>query len=101
MIHGTMLALTLAASPGRWFGPDKLKHFFISAFVQSVAYSAVSATGAGRQSSLWGATSVTALYGVGKEIHDRRARGEFSSADLVWDAAGAGAMTLLLRRTHR
>jgi putative lipoprotein len=100
-MRSVIFAVAFAAAPDRWFGPDKLKHFFISAFVQSVAYSAVSATGAGRQSSLWGATSVTAVYGVAKEIHDRRSRGEFSGRDLVWDAAGAGAMTLLLRRANR
>jgi hypothetical protein len=33
---------------------------------------------------------------VGKEIIDRRAGGQVSVPDLVWDAAGAGAASLLL-----
>ena len=84
----------------RWFGPDKVKHFFMSGFTQSVGYSALRATGAGHRSSLFTASAVTAAVGLGKEWHDRRGTG-FSARDLVWDAAGAGTATLLLRRTAR
>lgn len=84
----------------RWFGGDKVKHFFLSAFTQSVAYSAVRATGTGHQSSLVAASATTAAVGIAKEWRDRGTTG-FSARDLVWDAAGAGAATLLLRRTQR
>jgi putative lipoprotein len=84
----------------RWIGADKIKHFALSFFVQSVAYSAARATGAGHGSSLGMASALTAAVGVGKEVHDRRTTG-FSARDLAWDAAGAGAATLLLRRTTR
>jgi uncharacterized protein YfiM (DUF2279 family) len=37
--------------------------------------------------------------GVGKEVVDRRVRGEFSLRDLTWDVAGAGSASVLLVRT--
>ena len=106
-----LLALVMVAFPAgaqaaparprdRWIGADKVKHFALSFFVQSVAYSAARATGAGHGSSLGLASALTAAVGVGKEVHDRRTTG-FSARDLAWDAAGAGAATLLLRRTTR
>lgn len=87
-------------SRDRWVGVDKVKHLALSFFVQSVGYSATRATGVGHGSSLAVASVVTAVTGVGKEWHDRRTSG-FSARDLAWDAAGAGAATLLLRRTVR
>jgi putative lipoprotein len=80
----------------RWFGPDKVKHFFVAAFVQSVSYSVVRGVGARHEASLAAATGATAAVSVGKEIADRRAGGQVSVPDLVWDAAGAGAASLLL-----
>lgn len=84
----------------RWLGPDKVKHFCMSFFVQSVGYSVTRATGAGPRSSMGVASALTAAVGLGKEWHDRHTT-DFSARDLVWDAAGAGAATLLLRRTAR
>ena len=84
----------------RWVGVDKVKHFAVAFFVQSVAYSTTRATGAPHGSSLGVASAMTAVVGVGKEWRDRRTTG-FSVRDLAWDAAGAGAATLLLRRTAR
>lgn len=96
-----LLALALQGSPAdRWFAPDKLKHFLLAAFVQSVGYSALRATSLGHHSSLVGASAGTALLSVGKELADRRGTG-FSTRDLVWDAAGAGASTILLDRIER
>jgi putative lipoprotein len=84
-----------------WFGPDKVKHFFMSAFIQSVAYSALRAARVEHGASLAGAAVATAGLGVGKELHDWRARGEFSARDLVWDAAGASAAAAVLGHTVR
>lgn len=95
-----------AARPGTarpadpWFAADKVKHAALAFFVQSVAHAGVRATGGGRGSSLAVASAVTAVVGVGKEWHDRRTTG-FSARDLAWDMVGAGAATLLLRRTAR
>jgi putative lipoprotein len=97
------LALVLALAPmgDAWFGADKVKHFFMSAFVQSVTYSTVRATGVDHHPSLVAASAVTAAVGVGKEVRDRKTQEHFSVRDLVWDAAGAGAATWLLDRTER
>ena len=97
-----LLALSLQGQPSDpWFSADKVKHFFMGAFVQSVAYSALRATRIDHRSSLIGATSATVVFSVGKEVADSRRTGLFSRRDLVWDAAGAGASTLLLVRTER
>lgn len=82
-----------------WFGVDKVKHFFMGAFVQSVSYSAVRAAGASHGSSLIAATVVTTGVSVGKELWDAHSGGTPSVRDLTWDAAGAGAATVLLDRT--
>ncbi len=98
------LLLVLSLSTGRpadaWWGPDKVKHFFVSAFVQSVSYSALRLTRLDHGPSLAGATLVTATVGVGREVHDRRTKGLFSVPDLAWDAAGAGAASVMLSRTR-
>ena len=97
-----LLALTLQGPPGdRWFSADKIKHFFMGAFIQSVTYSGLRATGIDHRSSLLGATAGNLAISVGKEMADARRTGLFSRRDLVWDAAGAGASTLLLTRTER
>lgn len=86
----------------RWFGPDKLKHFLLTAFTQSLAYSVTQVTTRGSRSSLLlSASFASAAVGIGKEMHDRRATGLFSVRDLAWDAAGAGAASLLLVQTRR
>ena len=106
MMRGFMLVVSLhssplASPPDSWFGQDKARHFFLSAFVQSVTYGSLRGTGASHGSALAGASLTTAAASVGKELRDRRVTGTFSTRDLVWDAAGAGSMTLLLRRTAR
>jgi uncharacterized protein YfiM (DUF2279 family) len=89
------------SSADSWVGRDKLQHFFLSAFVQSISYGTLRGTGVSHASALAGASLTTAVVGVGKELHDRRVKGEFSVRDLSWDAAGAASMTVLLRHTAR
>lgn len=101
-VSAVLLAATLStSSPDPWFGADKVKHFFLSAFIQSVTYGALRATKASHRSSMYGATAASTALGIGKEVHDRRAGQSFSLTDLAWDAAGAGGVTLLLERTRR
>jgi uncharacterized protein YfiM (DUF2279 family) len=103
-MRGIWLVFSLGpmVHPGdRWFADDKLKHFFTSAFVQSMSYGVIRRTGVEHGPALVGASAVTAAVGVAKEVHDFRARGEFSVRDLSWDAAGAGAATVLLVQTRR
>ena len=84
-----------------WFGVDKVKHFFMGAFVQSVGYSAVRASGASHNASLAAATGITAAVSVGKEVWDAHAGGTASLRDLTWDAAGAAAATAVLQHSVR
>lgn len=105
-MRGLLLVFTLGRGTPEhrgdaWFGPDKLQHFFTSAFVQSLGYGALRRAGAENGPAIAGASAVTAVVGVGKEVRDRRVRGEFSTRDLVWDAAGAGSASVLLVRTIR
>ena len=101
MIAQVALALSLTAPPDNWFGSDKLKHFFIAAFTQTVAYSAFQAARVHHDQAVVGAWAVTATVSVAKEVHDRRSYGLFSYRDLVWDAAGAGVATLVISKTVR
>jgi uncharacterized protein YfiM (DUF2279 family) len=101
MIAGLALVAQLAAPRDAWFGADKLKHFFVAAFTQSVAYSALQAAKVRHDRALAGAWVVTAAVSVAKEVHDSRTTGLFSVRDLVWDAAGAGVATILIDRSVR
>jgi len=86
--------------PDAWFGIDKIKHFFISAFIESVSYSALQAARVNHRSALGGAIAITLGFGVGREIHDKRTPGNiFSVRDLTWDAIGIAAGTVLLSHT--
>jgi putative lipoprotein len=85
-----------------WFGIDKIKHFFISAFVESITYSALQAANVKRRPALAGAIGVTAAVGVARELHDRKKPGNrFSYKDLTWDALGIGAGTVMLTNTTK
>ena len=101
MIAGLALIAQLAVPRDAWFGADKLKHFFVAAFTQTVAYSALQAGKVRHDRALAGAWAVTAAVSVAKEIHDSRTTGLFSVRDLVWDAAGAGLATVLIDRSVR
>lgn len=103
MVRTLVLVGLLRAGGGdSWFASDKLKHFFLSAFVQSVSYSVMQVTTHGSRSSLLlSASATSAVVGIGKEIHDSRVKGEFSVRDLSWDAAGIGAATLMLSKTRQ
>jgi putative lipoprotein len=92
----------VADIPDSWFAIDKIKHFFMSAFIESVSYSALQAAHANHRPALAGAIGITAAFGLGKEIHDyRNPNNHFSIKDLSWDAIGAGAGLVLLSHTIR
>jgi len=101
MIVPIALALQMVAPRDSWFGADKLKHFFVAAFTQSVTYSVLQLTKVEHGQAMVGAWAVTATVSVAKEFHDRRTTGLFSVRDLVWDAAGAGVATLMLQHAAR
>jgi uncharacterized protein YfiM (DUF2279 family) len=105
-MRGLALLMTLHFGDGpnnsdRWFAEDKAKHFLMSMFVQSGAFSAFRTTGMSRHDSLIGATIVTAGVGIGKELYDRKYGGDPSFRDLAADGAGIVAASLLLAQTPK
>jgi hypothetical protein len=78
-----------------------VKHFFMSAFIESMTFSGLQAAGASRNTAFAGAIGTTAAFGIGREIHDKKTKGLFSLGDLTWDAVGAGSAGLVLRKTQR
>jgi uncharacterized protein YfiM (DUF2279 family) len=89
-----------AVTRDSWFGIDKIKHFFISAFIESVSYSALQAARVNHRTALTGAIGVSAALGVARELHDKRTPGNrFSYKDLTWDALGITAGAVTLKRT--
>lgn len=84
-----------------WLAVDKLKHFFLSAFIESLSFSGLQAIGANRNTAFAGAITTAAGFAVGKEFYDKKTKRLFSYKDLTWDAAGAGTALVMLRSTQR
>ena len=83
------------------FGPDKVKHFLIAGFVESIAFAGLQASGANRNTARSAALAAVVGASIGRELHDRKTKGLFSIPDLVWDALGAGAALLILNKTQK
>ncbi len=94
-------ALSLHAPPRVTIAPDKVKHFFMSAFVQSLSYTTLRATGVDHDDALVTAAAATVALGVGKEVYDARAGRRFDAYDLAWDLAGVAAATAVLEQSRR
>ena len=84
-----------------WFGTDKIKHFFMSAFATSVSYSALQAAGADRKTAMAGAVAASIGLGITRELYNLRTTKMFSYKDLTWDAIGTGAAAAMLSRTKK
>ena len=82
------------------FGVDKVKHFFIAGFVETLTFAGLEAAGAKRSPARTAAIGTTVVVSFGREIHDRRTKGLFSVKDLVWDALGAGVALLVINKTR-
>ena len=85
----------------RIFGIDKVKHFFIAGFVETLTFGALQAAGTERAPARTGSIALTATLSFGREIHDGRTKGLFSVRDLLWDALGATAGLLIINKTVR
>jgi uncharacterized protein YfiM (DUF2279 family) len=96
-----LLLFSLTKSPDNAIGVDKLKHFFMSAFIQTASYSSLRAVGAGHRESMAGAIGTTAVFGVAREVYDGRVKGRFSYKDLAWDAAGIAAGAVICNNTEK
>jgi len=81
-----------------WFGRDKVKHFVVSAAIQSVGHSVLRANGFEYREAAWTAGATTLTIGVGKELWDRHRGRVFSWRDLAADGAGGGAAAVVLRQ---
>lgn len=95
------LALLFPLAMDGWFGADKMKHFFMSAFIQSLAYSSARAVGASHDGAFVSATAATVGFGLGREIYDGKVKRAFSYKDLVWDGAGLAAGMALVHNARR
>jgi uncharacterized protein YfiM (DUF2279 family) len=94
-------ALSLHAPPRPQIGPDKVKHFFLSAFVQSASYSALRIGGVDHDAALVSASAATIAVGIGKEVSDTRSGGRFDIGDLAWGLAGGAAAAAVLEQSRR
>jgi uncharacterized protein YfiM (DUF2279 family) len=105
VLAGLALAFPLEAQSPRpadpLFGVDKVKHFFIAGFVESMTFAGMQSLGASRSTSRITAIKATSIVSIGREIHDKKKKGLFSVRDLAWDAIGAGAALVVLNKTQR
>jgi len=90
------VALLLCLTTPPFFGGDKVKHFLMSFFVQSVGYSVSRTAGVERSTSQGIAAAGVVSIGVLKELHDRSVGKPFSFGDLFWDGAGGVAAASLM-----
>jgi uncharacterized protein YfiM (DUF2279 family) len=95
-----VLVLRFPLLSDSWFGPDKIKHFFLTAFAQSFLYASARAAGVERDDALRASITAAAAGGIAREIYDARVKGRFSVPDLAFDAAGVWAATAMLRETR-
>lgn len=90
-----------AVAGDSWFGIDKLKHFFLSAFATSVSFSALQAAGASKNTAMAGAIGASAALGISRELYNLRTTKAFSVKDLTWDAIGTGTAAAVLSQTRK
>jgi uncharacterized protein YfiM (DUF2279 family) len=91
----------VAGPPDSFVGPDKVKHFMMSAFLESMGFAALQALKVDRSASIGAATAATLGIGFARELHDRKATGLFSLGDLTWDGLGVASALLLISHTQR
>ena len=52
----------------KWFSSDKVKHFFMAAFVQSGSFGGLRLVGVERSGSLVGASVVSSGFSIGRDV---------------------------------
>ncbi|HEX6911376.1 MAG TPA: hypothetical protein VF142_13310 [Longimicrobium sp.] len=89
------------APPERFFGEDKLKHFFTSFVVTSLAATGARAAGLDADASTWVGVGAGTTVGVLKEVSDLNREGATASLyDIVWDLGGVGAAAAINARAQ-
>ncbi len=99
LLHRTLPATPPLPAAQAWFGFDKVQHFTFSfLFTVGSQYVLVNKADLGEGPALPVSAGISAGIGVAKELYDRRRPGGtgFSYQDLVWDAAGIAAASLLI-----
>ena len=100
-VVGFAVVAVLALPPrDAWFGSDKVKHFLMSALVNSATFSIARASGVQHSSAMAAGVGGALTVGLIKEFHDRSVGKPFSVKDLVWDAAGTASAAALLHRSR-
>ena len=80
---------TFDGAKDSWFGPDKAKHFIVSAAI-SGAVSLGSNNERKESYTFAKAVGVSMSFGIGKEIYDSRQGGTgWSWKDILWDFLGS------------
>lgn len=75
-----------------WFSQDKLLHFSACAAISGLTYHFyVDRLNRDEDRGKVYSVSLTALFGLGKEIYDKKKKGYFSWKDLFWDGLGLAA----------
>lgn len=94
---GGQLEFGPTQQPGdRFFGEDKLQHFFVSFLVTSLSSTGARLAGTDRETALWIGAGAGTAVGLAKELRDSRTEGETASVlDFVWDLGGVGAATVV------
>jgi uncharacterized protein YfiM (DUF2279 family) len=87
--------------PDPIFGIDKVKHFFIAGFIESMTFAGAEAAGSRHSTARSLGIGTAAAFSLGREIHDLRTKGQFSFRDLAWDALGASAALMVVNKTQR
>lgn len=85
----------------RWFGPDKAKHFAVSAIVQGISHGIVRRAGNDYRTASGAAAVSTLTVGVGKELWDRSRGRAFSWKDIGADVAGGVTGAVVIRQVDR
>ena len=87
--------------PERFFGEDKLKHFFTSFVVTSLAATGARAAGLDADASTWVGVGAGTTVGLIKEVSDLNREGATASLyDIVWDLGGVGAAAVVSARAQ-
>lgn len=94
------ISLQTLAAPDRWLARDKVQHFFIGTFVQSASFGVMRAAKVEKAPAFAVASAFSASVAVGKELRDRKSKGDPSVKDAAWTLAGAAAISPVLIRTR-
>ena len=88
-------------TPDRFFGEDKLQHFFVSFLATSLSASGARAAGLDADTSLWVGAATGTTIGLAKELSDMRNPQETPSLlDFIWDLGGVGAAPAVVAQSR-